>query len=318
MESAAAEIGLLKRFELVSANPAKLVVEASDAATSPVLDDFFTGYDEAFVLPDEKESLQGFRECLALNHGAAYEALANRYGPFREIVLVVREATGNAPIGGASFIAFLLAHPRPTLTLNLSYLYIDPRMRGRGYLRPMLDAVEHTARICFEPPARVQPSLTFIEQNDPLKMSPEDYARDTEHSGLDQMTRIGIWSKQGARILDFDYIQPPLSPAQQPDSNLVYGVLGAEGHSLDPCLLAEHLKRFFAISVLKGGDPSGDVVASAQISALAAACAHGKMIPLLQARGLVSGKDEMLQKAGVANGLRTWLRALPENRNPPE
>jgi hypothetical protein len=301
----ASEFGNLRRFSWLT-DGGQLVVEATDSPVSAVLTSFFEGYDEAFILPNEKEKLQGFEECLALNQGELYASLSSCYGPFREIVLVMRDGPPGTLIGGANLIAFPLELAEKTiLSLNLNYLFVQPCHRRRGYLAEMVKAVQFVARSAFEPPALSLPLITFIEQNDPLRMSSEDYERDTAHSGLDQFKRIEIWSKLGARIVDFEYVQPALSPDQQPDTSLVYAVLGAEDHSLDPCLLLEHLRRFFGISVLKGKDLASDATASSLLGELSASCARGDKIPLLSIQGLPFSSRQIMDKANVPN-----LRAL--------
>jgi hypothetical protein len=112
-------------------------------------------------------------------------------------------------------------------------------------------------------------------------MSREDYDRDTQLTGLDQVARIGLWSRLGARIIDFPYVQPPLSRDQDADDTLAYAVLGAPDADLDACLLRSHLERFFGISVLKGADLSVEPTASVQLSELAHRCKDNRGVPLL-------------------------------------
>ena len=45
----------------------RLVLRTSEDPSSPVLKAFYAGYDRAFVLPDEREDLDGFIDCLQLN-----------------------------------------------------------------------------------------------------------------------------------------------------------------------------------------------------------------------------------------------------------
>ena len=80
---------------------ADLSIEATDRADNGVLDAFYAAYDKAFVLANEKEELDGFHDCLALNVGGAHERLRARYGPFRELVMVARDNSG-AVVGGAN------------------------------------------------------------------------------------------------------------------------------------------------------------------------------------------------------------------------
>src|SRR5437879_10340344 len=80
-----------------------LFIQASAAPNGRVLDNFFDGYDSAFVLPNEKEERSGFIECLALNFGTRYRRLARKFGPFREMILVAWDASRETRslIGGA-------------------------------------------------------------------------------------------------------------------------------------------------------------------------------------------------------------------------
>jgi GNAT superfamily N-acetyltransferase len=243
---------------------------------APALDTFYTAYDAAFVLPSEKEDLEGFRDCLALNGGAAYTRLEKRYGPYRELVILLSLADG-AVIGGANFIA--LGGPA-AITVNLNYIFIARDARGAGHFRRLMALVEREARAAFVTPASF-PVLIFIEQNDPLRLDPESYALDSAHSGLDQYDRLRIWRHLGARLVDLDYLQPALSAGQEPDTGLLYGVLGASGNSLPACLLARHLRQFFGISVLKGRKIEDDADALRQVSALDARCQRGERIALI-------------------------------------
>lgn len=270
-----------------------LVLRATIDPQSPVLAEFYAGYDKAFVLPREREELQGFRDCLALGAGPAFEELSARYGPFREVVLTAADAATGAAVGGANFIAFPLPglaadDGRPIVSMNLNYIFIGAEFRGQGLFRRLLAAIRDMAQGLVIAPGGAA-LLTFIEQNDPFRLSPEDYARDTAHSGLDQVSRLAIWQRLGAKIVDYPYVQPALSPGQAPDDGLLYGVLGAAGDRLDACVLEAHLRRFFGISVLKGRPLGEDPIAGAQIAALRRACAGGEHIRLLDAApGLVA------------------------------
>ena len=285
-------------------SPSGLLIEASTGSSDGVLDQFYQDYDAAFVLENEKEGRAGFVECLALN-GEAYPELAARFGAFRELVLVARDSAGGRRIGGANFVAFPLQAPPGSdtqlLSLNLNYVFINPPARRQGYLKRLVNDLPRVALSLFAATnaADVPPSwtatgsvgsapqvLVFIEQNDPYRMSPEDYELDTRYTGLDQIARIGIWSRLGARIVDFPYVQPPLSREQVADQSLVLAVLGAGADALSACLLHDHLRRFFGVSVLKGADPSGEPSAAQQLTSLAALCAGRGAIPLLAPHGL--------------------------------
>jgi hypothetical protein len=275
---------------------AGLTYEGTTSSCDGLLEEFFAAYDQAFVLPNEKEGLAGFAACLRLNQGCQYDRLCRHYGPFREFIVAVRVA--GELVGGLNFIAFPLVDPdanRPALSVNLNYIFVLAPHRRRGVLKRMVGDLPTVALALF---AHSETSLTgdgavsspgvyiFIEQNDPYRMSARDYALDTEVTGLDQLARIALWARQGARIIDFAYVQPALTAEQAADPNLVYAVLGASRPTLHPEFLRQHLERFFAISVLKGGDPRSNAEARQQLDSLAARAAEGARLALLELKNV--------------------------------
>jgi hypothetical protein len=282
------------RLSLVSTSG--LVIEATTAADDGLLEEFYRDYDGAFVLENEKEGYDGFAECLGLNAGDQYANLVGRYGPFREFVAVVRDPATGARLGGANFIIFPVSGVTArelVLSINLNYVFVNAQLRRKGILRQLMGDLPALAFGLFAQTnsadlpaalgtgAREPQVYIFIEQNDPFRMSTEDYDRDTELTGLDQVARIGLWSRLGARIVDFPYVQPPLSKDQGADDTLAYAVLGAPDADLDACLLRAHLERFFGISVLKGSDLSVEPTAAAQLSELAIRCKDKRRVLLL-------------------------------------
>ncbi len=261
---------------------AGLTLLATTRGESAVFDAFFAGYDRAFVLPDEKEDADGIRACLAQNHGEAHASLVQRYGEFREVCLIAVDSAVGARVGGANFIAM---PEGDVVTANLNYLFIDETARGRGNFRRLLSAVTELIAGFFP---GVRRSLVFLEQNDPFAMSADAYARDSEFTGLDQFDRLRIWAKAGARVVDFAYVQPPLSAEQEADETLIYSVLGADAPSISSCLLHAHLKRFFGISVLKGAQLDEEPTTAAQLAALSKACAANEPIALLDPAPLLA------------------------------
>ena len=305
---------------LQASSAAGLTYEASTSAVGGVFETFFAAYDRSFVLENEKEGFSGFAECLALNEGAGYQALCSRYGPFREFVVVVRDASATV-LGGLNFIAFPLPDPDGTerlLSLNLNYIFVVPSQRGRGVFRTIVSDLPNLALALFrhtnagDVPAewdtRRPVIYTFIEQNDPYRLSAEDYLLDTQATGVDQLARIAIWARLGAKIVDFPYVQPALTAAQEADPNLVYAVLGAKASSLHPALLCQHLRRFFAISVLKGGDPEQNVEAQHQLESLAAMrSAHTRLALLAMVDPAGLPRPGAPHSAGEVSTLRDLL-----------
>jgi hypothetical protein len=295
------------RLSLVS--PCGLTIEATTAANDGLLEEFYRDYDGAFVLENEKEGYDGFAECLGLNAGADYANLVRRYGPFREFVVVVRDPATGARQGGANFIIFPVSGATArelVLSVNLNYIFVNAQLRRNGIFRRLMGDLPAVAFRLFartnasdlptaqRPGARAPQVYIFIEQNDPFRMSREDYDRDTQLTGLDQVARIALWSRLGARIVDFPYVQPPLSKDQDADDTLAYAVLGARDVDLDACLLRSHLERFFGISVLKGADLSVEPTAAAQLSELAIRCKERRRVPLLD--GVVPVIESALAK----------------------
>lgn len=238
--------------------------------------DFFTEYEKAFVLPAEREEESGFKDCLALNHGHLHDGLEAQFGRFVEIVLTARTPDTAAMVGGINLIAMQYeVLGSPIVTSNLNYIFTTPEGRGRGYFPRLIDAAAEVVEQLFGLPEGGEPPLIFVEQNDPFKMSAEDYAADTAHAGIDQFARLLKWAKAGARVLDFDYVQPALSPDQHPDQSLVYTVLNAPSDTLDAEIVSAHLERFFAISVAKGRPAPDSQTAQTQLSHLAGRAARG-------------------------------------------
>jgi len=58
--------------------PMGVWVESTTSPHTDLLDVFYEGYDESFVLTNEKEELRGFAECLSFNNGVPYEQMAAR------------------------------------------------------------------------------------------------------------------------------------------------------------------------------------------------------------------------------------------------
>lgn len=249
-------------------------------ADDPALLRFYAAYDAAFILPDEKEDLEGFRACLALNEGEAYERLSALYGPYREMVILLTDGANGPVLGAANFIAFAGDGSDPTI--SLSYIFVDANLRRRGLFGRLMHLVREEAREAFAwPEGEIPAPLIFIEMNNPVKMSPEDYALDSQHAGLDQVDRLKIWERRGARLVGIDYRQPPLSSDQEAEDNLLLGVLGAGGaEAISACRMLAHMRRFFGVTVLKGGDIAASPVAQDQAEALEAACARGEEVAL--------------------------------------
>lgn len=240
-------------------------VVATADPESPILHRFFEGYNRAFVLPDEREELAGFEVCLAMNRSHR-----QAFGRTHSELVAVLEDDAGVRLGGMNFLATaILRDGMPQAAVALNYVYVDESKRRRGLLRTALQAVRQLTQAALELDPDGVPPVMFIEQNDPLRMTAEDYAVDTQHSGLDQVDRLAIWTRVGARVVDFPYVQPALSIDQAPDDGLIYTAIDYPHDAMDAGLLHDHLQSFFAISVLKGEADLPGGAATSQIAALA-------------------------------------------------
>lgn len=260
-----------------------LRLRASDDAGSAVLARFYEGYDRAFVLADEREGLAGFRACLALNR-----TLPVAFGRRHSEQVLVLEAADGTLLGGANFLAIAMTAPGgPAVSLALNYVYVERAARGRGLARVLIAQAGRMANLALAgDPAAPGPAM-FIEQNDPLALSGADYAADTLHAGIDQIDRLAVWARMGARLVDFPYVQPALSPGQAPDDGLIYAALAYPGDAVPPRWFHDHLQSFFGVSVRKGAPLGDDAVASAQLEALGTRIAPLALLPVDRAIALL-------------------------------
>lgn len=243
-----------------------LCLRTSEDPASPVLQAFYAGYDRAFVLPNEREDLAGFVDCLRLNL-----TLPSLFGRrHSEQVLIVTGDNG-ALLGGANFLATEMTAPGgPPVSLALNYVFVEATARGQGMARVLIAAAQRMAALAVTGRDHGPEPAVFIEQNDPLTLSPAEYAADTAHAGIDQVDRLAVWASLGARLVDFPYVQPALSVEQEPDDGLIYAALRFPGDSIPPVWFHDHLQSFFGVSVRKGAPLADDPVSMGQLVALAA------------------------------------------------
>lgn len=244
-----------------------LRLRATTDPHSPLLDHFYAGYDRAFVLPDERETLAGFRDCMALNSIDRF--FGRRHS---ELIVTIDNADGQL-LGGANFLATAMVAPGgPPVSVALNYMFVEQAARGRGLSRLLVDQIGRMANLSLLGDAAATSTAIFIEQNDPLALSDEDYRRDSEHAGIDQVDRLAIWAHLGARLVDFAYVQPALSADQAADDGLIYAALRFPGDSIPPRWFHDHLESFFGVSVRKGQPIVDDNDVMQQLGALDRRC----------------------------------------------
>jgi GNAT superfamily N-acetyltransferase len=164
-------------------------------------------YDEAyspeFPDPDEKESLDNIERYLELK-------TQGWYGDNAYHVVVVE--AGDAIVAGA--ISDYLADPNAGV---VEFLVVTPAARGQGLGRRLLDVTEASIDADAQRVGRPAADFIIAEINDPFRV---DLAADN----LDPFLRARVWSGWGYRKLDFPYVQPALSEAQQPVRHLLLAV----------------------------------------------------------------------------------------------
>lgn len=279
-----------------------LCLRTSEDPASPILQAFYAGYDRAFVLPDERENLAGFVDCLRLNL-----TLPSQFGrQHSEQVLVVTGDDG-ALLGGANFLATGMTAPGgPPVSVALNYVFVEAAARGRGLARVLIAAAQRMAALALTGSDSGPESAVFIEQNDPLALSAADYAADTAHAGIDQVDRLAIWASLGARVVDFPYVQPALSAEQEPDDGLIYAALRFPGASIPPAWFHDHLQSFFGVSVRKGAPLDDDPVSTRQLDALAA---RTEPVRLIEVGGAIAALKAGGRPAEAIN-FRQFARSL--------
>lgn len=259
-------------------------LQAITLRDSGAIDALYQLYCQNFPLSDEQESEENFRRCLELNDVAAVQAA---YGPYHEYYLVIRSwnderARFDRIVGGLIFgVTSSPQHLSHGFLCSVQAIYLfrqgDPELKEFLYKNKELvesTLVDLARKACWldrfahmigeSTATRV---AIFFEANNPSRMAPREIQTDKDLSHIHPALRYRMWLIHGARPLDFAYVQPPLSPKQAAveylDLFAVESLPGAseadqrlvtEGDAtgIPGPVLAEHLRHFFCISVLKG------------------------------------------------------------------
>ncbi|HZJ65610.1 MAG TPA: GNAT family N-acetyltransferase [Kofleriaceae bacterium] len=160
-------------------------------------------YVHEFPDPNERESVENMERYLQRKAEGWYRN--NNY----HILLYL---DGDAPVAGA--IIDYLAEPNAGI---IEFLVVSPARRRTGLGRQTLHWLE---RIIDEDSRRAGfdgYSHLLAEMNDPFKLSGEGGSPDS----MDAFQRAAVWHRWGFSKLRFPYVQPSLSPDQQPVGNLL-------------------------------------------------------------------------------------------------
>jgi GNAT superfamily N-acetyltransferase len=234
----------------------------------PRLSTAYDLYARIFVLEEEREPLDAFRKILGFNWDRAVQ---EAFGPLFEQIAVAYEPATGAAIGLANYI--LYAYPGQDHSpgsfngsCQFNFLAVDPEHRGKGVAGLLLDHIDRQLRsfILSETGSAAPHAFITIEQNNPARMTEAQRRADLEAAGIDPERRLGWWARQGYRRLDFPYQQPPLSADVAACRYLDYfaripGDAGQQAAGIPAPALAEHLRRFFFVSV---GKFDGDMAAN--------------------------------------------------------
>jgi GNAT superfamily N-acetyltransferase len=166
-----------------------------------VLQAFYdTLYVTEFPDPDERESLANMADYLRRKKQGWYG---------RNSYHIVLGLAGDDVV--AASVCDYLAESN---TGVIEFLLVAPAGRGGGTGRRLL---AHTESLLDEDAHRAHGRPldgVLAEMNDPLATS-------ARTDNLDPVTRALIWHRWGYRGLDFAYVQPALSPDQEPVTNLI-------------------------------------------------------------------------------------------------
>lgn len=223
----------------------------------PRLDEFYRLYGKVFTLPEEREPIEGFQTVLRLT---ADPAIVRDFGPISErITLAIDPATGEVA-GATNYVFYGYGSDWKKFGIaascQLNFICVDQNRRAQGIAARLLRDLDEKLAIFARDNVRDAAGDLFItcEQNNPRRMTLEQLASDMEASGIDPYDRLAWWVRRGYRRLDFAYRQPPLNPGQAACDYLDYYVRFPNGDaplSLPAPILAEHLRRFFFVSVGK-------------------------------------------------------------------
>jgi hypothetical protein len=201
--SACALPDILKAYYDASETMPKIVeVQIADKDHCELLRRFYREcYMAEFPDPNERESLKNIQD--SLRKKETHEYGANNYH-----VLIAVDGDG-APVGGSICDYF----HKPNAGV-IEYILVKPGLRKSGLGSQLL----HTTESILANDAlnnRGTDGLDWVvaEVDDP-------YLTRVEAQAFDPFARARIWDRWGYRILDFPYIQPALSKAQQPLYNL--------------------------------------------------------------------------------------------------
>lgn len=235
---------------------------------------FHAYLDQAFPLPDEKETLSGYRRIWDFLESPQGQEQTRKWSGVEEWVVLL-EHQGQV-VGGTNFCAIGRQSPGP-MTTHGSFWFFLPPFQGKGWSKWLFGVIEQLMGRSFG-----SNMVLVYEMNDPLGMDAGKLVEDFQATGLHPVDRLAISMAWGDRVLDMEYVQPALGPDQEDETGLCLLVRGGEQIPAD--LLLRHFEAFFTCSVLKGQDPWAIQGVARQLEALEMLARQKPMINVTSAR----------------------------------
>ena len=253
----AAADAIVARYGSAAAYRSSLQLKTIDTPSDPLLPAFYSLYTQVFTLADEREPPEGFASVLAFNEDAAVQ---RDFGPFREPILVASDPRSGEIVAAVNFT--LYAYPGSVYAFDSScqmhFLMVREDMRGLGIGGHLIGEVEKAISAFTQVNCGIARPRAFMtcEQNNPARMTRDEILADARAALIHPYQRMDWWRQRGFRRLDFEYMQPPLSPDHAPCTYLDYYARPSNATpetiiSLPSDVLIEHLRRFFFVSVGK-------------------------------------------------------------------
>jgi GNAT superfamily N-acetyltransferase len=215
------------------------IVELADNKSSRrVLSAFYRGvYSREFPDVDERESLENMVAYLRLK-------TEGWYGMNNYHIVILQDDAGN--IAGGMVADYF---ERSNVGV-IEFVVVAPELRGRGLGKLLLREISQRLEADSRRAGHAGLNGICAEVNDP-------YRRCDVQEHLDGFARLRIWDHFGFRLLDFPYVQPPLSSDQDAvvGLGLMFRPERAELARQVPSALVEHIVADYQIWAMRISEP---------------------------------------------------------------
>ncbi len=274
-------ISILHKYSSIENYVHSLKIKIITSPLHPNLKDFYSLYNEFFVILEEREEFTGFKKTLSLNKSSV---LKKRYGNFEEVIICFFDPSSNKLIASVNFANYSYSKKLRKKfgylgSTQLIYLFVHSSFRKFGIAKYILSLVEENYSKNFflgikgvkalnKKPSKKVKVLFFCEQNNPKQMSLHSQLIDSLGAKISQEDRGRWWSKRGYNVLKLNYFQPSLSKDSKSFNELVLLLKSNYSKKVPSELVWAHLDAYFSISVLKGINGNEDLAFIKQKKAL--------------------------------------------------